>query len=80
MIKLLQPLLDMIDPADLGVVFDVGFDLQLSITLENYSNQSFFITILIIILTALFLYKVAITTWGFFRTLEEPGSIQAFIL
>jgi hypothetical protein len=25
-------------------------------------------------------FKVAITTWGFFRTLEEPGSIQAFIL
>lgn len=44
------------------------------------SNQSVFITIFIIILTALFLYKVAITTWSFFRTLEESGGIQAFIL
>lgn len=58
----------------------MGFEMQLSITLESYSSQSVFIPTFIIILTVLFLYKVAITTWGFFRTLEESGSIQAFIL
>lgn len=34
----------------------------------------------IVILSFLCLYKVAVTTWGLFGTLEESGSFQTFIL